>query len=300
MEQQPPIDKSKRNLIAIIAVLAIAIIAYSILQTNDVTQTSFLFVGLPALLSIAIIKFTNPTSGYGVMFKVVTLFLLISGMFLGEGIACILFAAPIFYGVGVILVAIGNYLNKNDKNELYMWAVLPVLLVLGEAGDIYKNPKLQTVKVVQSYKDASIENFNRQDVLKNEIPNFFKVAAFPTPTNMVGQGIEVGAKRQIDFHSQTKGLGALVLEVTESSPNKVVFKNKSDNSHIHRWLDWREVEVTLEKQGDKTEVIWRSDYYCELEPSWYFEPLERLAVKKSSQYLLDAYFSSEDGSSSTH
>ena len=300
MEQQPLPNNSKRNLIVIIVALAIAILFYRYLNDKNFSQTSFLFVGIPALISIVLVKFTKATSGFGIMFKVVTLFLLISGMFLGEGIACILFAAPIFYLVGAILVAISDYLNRRDKEKLYIWTIIPVLLIMGEAGDFKKVPQLQTVEVTQTYKgDISLEQLNQHNILKNKLPYFFKLG-FPTPVSMKGTGIEVSAERQIDFDSQTKGIGSLVLEVTESTPNKIVFRNKSDNSHIHRWLDWREVEVTLFKNGNNTKVTWKSDYYCELEPSWYFEPIERFAVQKSSRYLLDAYFNLDDGAPSTH
>ncbi len=295
MEQSSPDTNDQRNLIVSIIILALAIIAYSILKTKAITHTSLLFVGLPALISIALVKFAKPTSAYGIMFKVVTLFLLISGMFLGEGIACIIFAAPIFYLVGIVIVGISEFLKRNDKNNLYMWVALPVLLVMGEANP-YKSPQdLQTIEVSQLIiGEVSFEDFNKQNILEHELPDFFSLG-FPVPTSMTGYGIDIGAQRQIDFESQTRGLGTLVLEVVESTPSKIVFHKKTDDSHINRWLDWDRVEIILAKKGDATQITWRSSYYCKLSPSWYFQPLEKLAVRKSTQYLLGAYFINDDG-----
>ena len=269
--------------------------AYHILKSKAATHTSLLFVGLPALISIALIKFTKPTSAFGIMFKVVTLFLLISGMFMGEGIACVLMAAPIFYFVGSILVVIWEFLNRNDKDNVYMWVILPVLLIMGEANQYKSPPELQTVAVTRLVDGhVTVDDFNKQNILENELPHFFSLG-FPVPTKMTGDGTALGAQRQIEFESQTRGLGALVLEVVERAPSRIVFQKKSDDTHINRWLDWDRIEVTFETNNEQvTEITWRSSYYCELSPSWYFEPLEKMAVQKSTQYLLEAYFSDND------
>ena len=296
MEQTAPSNNNQRNLIAIIVILAMTIFAYHMLKTNAVMHTSLLFIGLPALISIAIIKFTKPTSAYGIMFKVVTLFLLISGMFLGEGFACILFAAPIFYLVGFVLVGISEFLGRNDKDNLYMLVALPVLLIMGEANQYNSSPELQTVEVTQIVDgNVTVDHFNKQNILQQELPHFFSLG-FPIPTQMTGDGIELGATRQIDFESSTRGLGTVVFEVVERRPDKIVFQKKSDDTHINRWLDWDRVEITFERKKEQvTEITWRSSYYCELSPSWYFQPLEKLAVQKSTQYLIEAYFSRDDG-----
>jgi len=82
--------------------------------------------------------------------------------------------------------------------------------------------------------------------------------------------------------------GDLVLAVSESNANRVVFQAKSDTSHIAHWLTWRSAEVEWQETGsDQTRVRWTLRYRRSLDPAWYFGPWERYAVRLSGDYLAE-------------
>ena len=64
-------------------------------------QTAALFIGIPALLATAAV-FIPARSAKGVACKAVTIGLLISLIFLGEGVLCVVMSAPLFYLVAVV------------------------------------------------------------------------------------------------------------------------------------------------------------------------------------------------------
>ena len=68
-------------------------------EAPGLEQTAALFIGMPALLATAAV-FIPTRSAKGVACKAVTIGLLISLIFLGEGLLCVLMTAPLFYAGG--------------------------------------------------------------------------------------------------------------------------------------------------------------------------------------------------------
>ena len=101
-------ESEQRMLIWVIILVAILSISLRLIYFVQLEQTSLLFIGIPTLLAILVAKIpiSNSSSPIGIAFKVITLFLLIAGILLGEGIGCILVAAPLFYGVAAIIIGI--------------------------------------------------------------------------------------------------------------------------------------------------------------------------------------------------
>ena len=67
--------------------------------------------GLPAMAAFALL-YTRPRTAIGTINKVIAILLCLSGILFGEGLVCILFAAPIFFLVGTV---IGYMLNRIMK-----------------------------------------------------------------------------------------------------------------------------------------------------------------------------------------
>ena len=81
----------KGNLYIIILAVAIASAVFRLINENSLEQTSLLFIGIPTLITLLVVKYAKkPKSAYGIVFLTITIFLLISGIFLGEGFICII------------------------------------------------------------------------------------------------------------------------------------------------------------------------------------------------------------------
>ena len=83
--------------------------------------------------------------------------------------------------------------------------------------------------------------------------------------------------------------GDLVLELEEARPGLVRWRAVSDDSHMTHFLKWREAIVQWEPIDAATSrVTWTLRYSRDLDPSWYFGPMERYAVGLAAGYLIDA------------
>lgn len=285
-------DANKKSLYIVVGILVAISIIFKLLNGYKLEQKSILFIGIPALLTMLIIKYVpKPKNLYALVFKVITLFLMMSGILFGEGIACIIMAAPIFYGVGAILVLIYNFFNKKNKPKIYSFVAIPLIILLAQPLGIFKDPKVQTVKSIQIVSNkVTWENFEQQpDFLKN-YPHFFKLG-FPKPIHIEGKGHQIGDYRTIQFKSNTKGIGELTLEIIEKTDSKIIFQPKKDETHMHHWLHWDKIIVEkVQTEDHQTAIQWTSQYKCVLGPAWYFEPFERMAVKIMNKHLIHAYF----------
>ncbi len=285
----------KVTLYIIVLVLAIASAMFKLLGKGELEQTSLLFIGIPALITVLLIRYTEkPKTAYGIVFLTVTIFLLISGIFLGEGFICILFMAPIFYGVSAILVAIYLWLNKKDKNQTYSFITIPVLLLLFNPFDYIKKVDVHSIKTVKEIqKDLDLSELNSTPNFLENLPTFFKIG-FPKPIKIKGSGINIGDTRTILFKSSTKGVGKLVLEIEDKTEYAIVFKVNRDDTHMNHWLTFKKVRIEIKEQDGIKNIIWTTDFTCDLGPSWYFEPSEIYAVEVMNEYLINSYFKTKN------
>lgn len=297
MSKLPNISKiGKNGLYVLIAVLTLASFAYHIMGRTYVKETSILFVGLPALIAIFIVRFTNtPKSSYGVVLRALTLFLLLASIALGEGTVCIIMASPIFYGVAALSVYIYEWSKKQyPKNKnMNALAPLPILLVLAQPFGLVNPPSLQTVVVQETIdRHVTLEALNSTPNVMENFPSTFKMG-FPIPQGIEGTGLEIGDTRTIPFLSSTRGLGNLTLQIVEKSDSHLVFSIPQDNTHMGRWLTWEEVRIELTHPSpNQTQITWSSSYTCDLGPQWYFETIEKQVVGVMNQHLIDSYFKS--------
>lgn len=286
-------NKNKKNLAIVVIILTIVSVVFRVINEVALEQTTILFIGVPALLTLLLIRYTEtPKSIIGITFKTITLFLLITSIFLGEGTVCIIMMAPLFYGVAALIVLIFQLINrKKEKNKLFSIVLIPILIMVSQAYNINTTPTLNKItNSVTLNNNQTLDNLNQHPDFLNNYPSFFKLG-FPEPVSIIGTGLEIGDYRKIDFLSETKGIGTLHLKIKSKTNSKIVFEVINDSSHINHWLNFEEVTVLIQNNLDNTSTVtWTTQFYCDLGPSWYFNPLEKYAVEVMNLHLINSFF----------
>lgn len=282
---------SKSKLYSLISILALVSMIFRSINYIGYEQTSLLFVGVPALIAILIIRYTNkPKTAYGLTFRVITLFLLICSIFFGEGTVCILFMAPIFYGVAALFVAL--YKNFKPRKKANSFVFIFIILVIAQPNEIKKIGETHSIQnSITVDRLVSLNELTSTKDLSKDLPFFLDQLKFPRPISVKTNGIKIGNTQNIQFLSDTKGIGLLSLEVTQSSKNKITYKIVKDDTHINHWLTWKKIKIEInELESGKSKITWTSSFICDLGPSWYFKPLEKYAVGVMNEHLLSSYF----------
>jgi hypothetical protein len=305
--EPPPQPRRRRitpgqwKLVGVILALTTAGILYHVFVAHNLEQTSALFIGLPAVLAILLALTPQATSATGVIMKAMTLALLMSGPFLGEGFICVVMAAPLFYLIGAIIGLVTDRGRRKQRPvSLQIVVLLPLLLTSLEGTTpslSFPRGQQVTVRKIVSGSPADVERaLTRQPLFDRTLPSFLRMK-FPAPASASGEGLTLGAQRRIHFAGGEGKPGDLTLRVTRREPSSVTFTADSDTSHIAHWLTWRASRVNWHAAGEgRTQVEWTITYDRELDPAWYFAPWERYATRLVAGYLIDTLATPGGGS----
>lgn len=297
---------SRTVLIGTTIMFVVGSLIYSLLVAGKLDQTAALFIGLPAILAILTVFIPKQKTFTGAILKGMTFTLLLTCIFsavvLGDGVICIVMAAPVFYAVGSVIGAILDIVTKNSKNRskgpLPALILLPFLIMslegISSSLSFSRDEIIVVEKVVPIDQLTVAKSLSMTPKFDRELPFYLKLQ-FPRPVRTSGSGLAFGDQRIIHFAGGEGKPGDLTLSVKESqiynsvdTVSFVKFGVVSDKSAIAHWLAWQ--ESTIEWQAidsTHTKVRWTIKYQRLLDPAWYFGPWERYAVGLSAEYLID-------------
>jgi hypothetical protein len=284
-------------LIPILAAL-VGTISYKLAVWGRLEQTSLLFIGIPGAIAILCVITPEPKSATGTALKAVTLFIGISGIFLGEGFICILMASPLFYLVAVI---IGVARDRAQQQSTIVSCVLLIAMIPVSSEGVrpglsfHREESITAHRVIQATPDQIWSALNAQPRLESKLPFYLRLG-FPRPVAVSHQGCGVGSRERIHFAGGEGQPGDLVLEVVENTlgpvshsavDRRIRYRVISDTSHVAHWLQWEESTVELfVVDATHTRVQWTLHYRRLLDPAWYFGPWERYAVRLTADQLI--------------
>jgi hypothetical protein len=306
-----PLDQRTRRraqwtILAIVIALVAGAAVHRLTVVGRIDQTAALFIGVPAVIALAVAAMRPSQSATGLTFRVITIGLALAGILLGEGLICLVMAAPLFYLVGF---AIGGPIDhmrarraRRESSRAYS-AILPLVPVIALAleGNVYSFPRQEIVIAERTVaaSPAQVESaLAEAPHFEGELPLSLRIG-FPRPVASRGQGLQVGDQRVISFLGQKKGLRPkdLTLEVVAREQvgevQRVRFRAISDQTKIGQWLHWDGADVEwlpVPREGGAraTQVRWTLRYSRRLDPAWYFSPFERYATSLAADYLVQA------------
>ena len=307
-QQQPPApdkrsasrDRARGSMVAIIFGLTAASVTYRLLQAGGLEHTSLVFIGIPAVLALAVVLSNKrPRTARGTVYRAIAIALLLSGVVFGEAFVCILFASPLFFMVGGLVAEITEHYRKKGertaqlaierrRRRMLLLVLLPMSLEGVVPGFGFGREEAVTASREVAASAAQVQSLLAEPArFDRPLPPFLKLG-FPTPGASSGAGLRVGDRRIVRLDHGEHHSGALVMEVVRSEPGLLAFRAVSDDSYITHWLTWRGAEVHwAEVSPGRTRVRWTLSYRRRLDPAWYFAPLERYAARLAAGYLIE-------------
>jgi hypothetical protein len=295
--------RSRVTIAAIVVVVAVASFLFREIRSPAIHQSSALFIGVPALLAIAALFSPTPRSATGVACKSVTVGLLVSLIFLREGLLCVLMSAPLFYAVAIGIGLIVDYLRRDSRSTggTTLSCVVLLLLVpmifegITESTSFGRDTTVSETRIVQASSGGVERALFAPPRFERPLP-WYLALGFPRPTSMRMDGDADGARWVIRMRGGEMRLngmepraGDLVLDLTERRPGLIHWNARSDDSHMTHFLLWRSSQVEWQAiDAQTTRVTWTLSYRRGLDPAWYFGPWEKYAARLASGYLIDA------------
>ena len=291
--------RARMSVVGVIGLLAAASVAFRLMTNTGLEQTAALFIGIPALLACAAL-FIPTATAVGVACKAVTVGMLISLVFLGEGVVCVAMSAPLFYLVAVIVGgAVEAIRRSRGEATPHRTFSLLALLAIGPMSlegvtpitTIDRDVTVSQTRIVQASAADVATAIRQQPRFERELPAYLGIG-FPRPTfTWIDERHWIirmrGGEMRLD--GMEPQAGNLHLAIDEEGPGRIRWRAMSDNSHMTHFLDWRSSQVEWQAiDGETTRVTWTLSYRRGLDPAWYFGPMERYAVGLAAGYLIDA------------
>ena len=300
---QRPSLKASLRMAAIF--LVFAGIAEIWLKNHQMHRSSLLFIGIPTMLGIGLSFLPFSKTAVSATIKGVTLALLLSMIFLGEGVICVLFAAPLIYGIA-LLIAYSMDKEWRMNRGLFLILALTIMSFEGSCGHL-SFTRNQHVRVTKHVPHAAVDieqalmSAPRFDLA---LPSFLQLG-FPRPQWIRSEGLALGDRWVVHFAGGEGKPGNLVLEVTERGPDHATFKAVADTSKIADWVTWQQAKVSwraansasgdtssavssAESEIAGSEVTWELAWQRRVDPKWYFGPLQQFTAKLAASYLIDS------------
>ena len=276
----------------LVTALIIGAFIYRIVLRIGMSHTSLMFIGIPLVLAIVLVLCPRPTSATGSILRGMTLALLIVAPIVGEGYLCILFAAPLFLGVGLIVGKLVDFSRAKRSTTLSCIAIFMLPVMLEGVVPQLTYDRLQSVEATRIVNAApgQVEAALAQSPdIAAALPRFLSIG-FPRPLSAQGSGLALNSMRTIHFSgAEGDPPGDLVMQVTSLRPGYVCFAAVSDSSKLSQWVRWQSSEVFYTPvDATHTRVRWRISFARQLDPYWYFAPWEQLAVRQAASYLITA------------
>jgi hypothetical protein len=290
--QPSRISRAQSTVIALAITLTGGAFLYRLLLHKQLGRSSAMFLGLPMVLAILLVLTSKTKTVTGSIIQGITLALLLMAPLLGEGYLCILMASPLFYLVGTLIGVAVDWQRRRRKATLgcVALAILPMCLegVIPQL-TLDRRQTVEVSRVINAPVGAVEVELAKSPKIQMQLPQFLRIG-FPRPLEAYGEGLFAGATRTLHFSgAEGDPPGDLVTQVVERRPGFARMATVSDSSKLTQWVKWNWTEVEWKAIDEThTRVTWRVRFERELDPAWYFAPLERAAVHEAAAYMIQA------------
>jgi hypothetical protein len=206
-------------------------------------------------------------------------------------------SAPLFYAVALFVGwAVSEINAPQDRGRLL--SLIPILAILPMT--LEGVTPLTTIDRVTTASETRVVDASAADIaaaiggpprFDRQLP-FYLGMGFPRPTTSHYDGrrwvIQMRGG-EMRLNGMEPRAGTLILERDAEGPGFISWKAVSDDSHMRHFLSWQSSHVEWTAIDAKTtRVTWTLTYRRDLDPAWYFGPMERYAVRLAAGYLIDA------------
>jgi len=270
-------------------------------------QSAILYILIPYLVSVALYLVIPRAKGRGRWSRFLRhilaaiIVMLSTSVFLFEGIICVLMFMPIYIFFAGIAYAL---MPRDDQNgvdvgrtfDSHGAALIIALLSLEGISPTLSFERENTVTVTKTV-NLSVEDikFNLTQEIELSGDRSWFLSIFPLPTEFEAGSLQQGDLHKLYFTYKRWGLDNFnakngetwvnLMEVTETKIRTEIIK---DTSYISHYLTIHGSDLDLKPiSDDQTEITLAIHYRRDLDPAWYFGPMQRAAITESAEYLID-------------
>ena len=287
------------------------IIGFFFLVTRTILDSSFkhsalLYILVPYCVAVVIYLFMPQPQGHyrwqrfaRHMFSAIIVMLATSAL-LFEGFICVLMFMPIYIFFAILGFALApKELPTTDHADVFRVSIMPIVIaVLSLEGvtasmSMEREHSITRTQIVQLSTEEILENLSKPIHLGGQRSAFLSL--FPLPSRVEAGSLNAGDIHKAHFKYKRWGLdgvnvgtGETWLKLSAVEPLHIKTEVVKDTSYFAHYLTIHGTDIRLKPiDANTTQVSLTIHYRRELDPAWYFGPLQKTAIKQSGDYLIE-------------
>ena len=292
------------NWLGILLLIGIGSVAVHLLVRHDLDSSALLYVGLPYLGALAIVIVRPPKSrerwwhAYRDFTLTSLIVLLASSVVLFEGFVCVLLFLPIYFLVATMAFFGTWWSNRNQGRGGKTLGMLLPAVVLSSSFE-GSTETLSAERIAQAEASRIVE-LPPEQIMGNlllpielDTDRSWLLSIFPMPYRVDAESLEEGAIHRMHtryhrwFVTNTHE-GEVHLEIVHFEPDRLLTRVVHDSSFFATYLTQLGSELTLTRTAlNRTEVRLRLKYRRNLDPAWYFHPVQQFAMREMAAFFID-------------
>lgn len=282
-----------------------AVFGLRILTQMELHQSALLYIGMPFILSLLLL-FLTPRADvqkswlafHWNWLRASLIVLLATSIIIQEGFICVLMFIPIWLAIWLIAVlcgAINATVRKKQANQIHSIILPTLVLMLSLEGTL---PTLTLEREAQAANslivDLSIEDIKANMVkpihLGEQRP--WLMALFPMPYDVKANSLNQGDIHELHYRYHRWFItntheGTALLQLKSVTDKQITTQYLQDTSYIANYLTLHGTQIDFEPiTPNQTKVSLAINYSRDLDPAWYFGPLQQLALEQTAGYLI--------------
>ena len=293
--------KRKRAL-AVLLLVGAASLCVHFLLSSPLSGSALLYVSIPYLLAL-VIAALQPYAPDSKWFHKYVRFLanaaivfLASSLVLREGFLCVLLFMPILL-IGVTTAFLSEWLITHLEGRARQLSIaLPICVLASGLEGTHERLSFdrteQVTAIVRSVYSAEELRYNLTLPMRLETDRNWLLTLFPMPYEIDSSTFHLGAihSAKTRYHRwfvTNTHEGEFRLQLTDVSDLHVASRVTHDTSYFSNYLTLLGSSVKLSPLPDGgTDIELTIDYQRDLDPAWYFGPIQRYAIEQTAKLVI--------------
>ncbi len=286
-------------MLSYLVVVGVFSLVMNFLVWQQLYHSALLYILIPFVISIIITvlrSYDQPKSHWQEFISHILTAISIlfsTSILIGEGFICIAFFAPI-YLIVVTFSYIASASASKDKRYSYVFPALVIALSLEGTTSSLSLPRHTSVIATRTTTlsvDEVKANFAKPFDL--DVDRHWLISIFPMPYHIDAGSLEEGDVHTVytRYHrwfvaNTHEGKSELLIE--EVGPNTIKTRVLSDTTYFSTYLSGTGTEITLLPNAEGgTDITLQLNYRRNLDPAWYFHPLQKFGVGQVAKLIID-------------
>ena len=290
--------------LSLLGIAGFASVTIQILIRTDYDHSGLLYLAVPYVVAVLITLLRPYENGQHWWQQYLSHALSALVVFLGssvllfEGFICVLFFMPIYF-VGVTLAFLAHWMTiawGNRRGKTYATAIPLLVAVLSLEGTTeqttFDRSNVATAEVLTHLSSEELlSNLAQPFVLPPS--NDWMLGIFPMPYDIQAGTLNVGDVHRAQLRYKRWFVtnvhnGEIAIRIDSVESDRVTASFVKDTSYFSNYLTLTgsDIRFAATEQGT-TKVTLSIAYERELDPAWYFQPIQQYAVAAMAEHLVE-------------